>query len=218
MRILAIETSTNQGSVALLEQCELVHERSLPSELRTAQSLAPAIQASMFQADWQSNTVDLVAVTSGPGSFTGLRIAVTTAKTLAYATGAQLIALNTLAVLVEQLPEEVVDACAVMDAQRRQLFATRFKRGLDQRWNAVDASTRIVYPDGAAAHSKQMPLVELEPSPEFTLVAQASGAFTRKVEEPGDLPGALTEALEAGSSGRQALLDVRVEHGDRSSG
>jgi acetolactate synthase-1/2/3 large subunit len=88
----------------------------------------------------------------------------------------------------------------------------------NRRWHAVDASTRIVYPDGAAAHSQQMPLVELEPSPEFTLVAQASGAFTRKVEEPGDLPGALNAALEAVAAGRQALLDVRVEHGDRSSG
>lgn len=88
----------------------------------------------------------------------------------------------------------------------------------NRRWHAVDASTRIVYPEGAAARSKLMPLVELEPSPEFTRVAEASDAFARKIEEPEDLPGALTEALDAVAAGRQALLDVRVEHGDRSSG
>ena len=88
----------------------------------------------------------------------------------------------------------------------------------NRRWHAVDASTRIVYPEGAAAQAKLMPLVELEPSPEFTRVAEASDAFARKIEQPEDLPGALTEALEAVARGQQALLDVRVEHGDRSSG
>jgi len=88
----------------------------------------------------------------------------------------------------------------------------------NRRWHAVDASTRIVYPDGAAARSKLMPLVELEPTPEFTRVAEASDAFALKVEDPADLPGALRDALEAVEGGRQALLDVRVEHGDRSAG
>lgn len=86
------------------------------------------------------------------------------------------------------------------------------------RWHAVDASTRHVYPDGAAAHARLMPLVALEPSPEFTKVAEASDAFARKVVDPSELPGAITEALAAVAGGRQALLDVRVEHGDRSSG
>jgi acetolactate synthase-1/2/3 large subunit len=88
----------------------------------------------------------------------------------------------------------------------------------NRRWHAVDASTRFVYPDGASAHADVMPLVELSPSPEFTRVAEASNAFARKVEDPAELPDAIREALAAVASGRQALLDVRVEHGDRSSG
>ena len=88
----------------------------------------------------------------------------------------------------------------------------------NRRWHAVDASTRFVYPDGDSAHADPMPLVELEPSPEFTRVAEASNAFTRKVEDPAELPDAIREALAAVAGGRQALLDVRVEHGDRSSG
>jgi acetolactate synthase-1/2/3 large subunit len=88
----------------------------------------------------------------------------------------------------------------------------------NRRWHAVDASTRLVYPDGAAAHSALMPLVGLEPSPEFTKVAEASDAFALKVEDPAELPGALRAAFQAIAGGRQALLDVRVESGDRSSG
>jgi acetolactate synthase-1/2/3 large subunit len=88
----------------------------------------------------------------------------------------------------------------------------------NRRWHAVDASTRLVYPDGAAAGAPLMPLVALEPTPEFSKVAEASDAFARKVEDPAALPAAIRAALAAVAEGRQALLDVRVENGDRSSG
>jgi acetolactate synthase I/II/III large subunit len=83
------------------------------------------------------------------------------------------------------------------------------------RWQAVESATRVVYPDGAAAHAEEMPLVELQPSPEFTKVAEASDAWARRVDEPKDLPRAIDAALNAVAGGRQALLDVRMEHGVR---
>ena len=60
-----------------------------------------------------------------------------------------------------------------------------------------------------------MPLVELQPSPEFTKVAEASDGWARRVDEPADVPRLLDEALEVVAGGRQALLDVRMEHGVR---
>jgi acetolactate synthase-1/2/3 large subunit len=78
------------------------------------------------------------------------------------------------------------------------------------RWQAVEDATLGVYPDGVAAASETMPLVELAPSPDFSKVAEASGAFAQRVEEPRHLPGALNEALAALRAGRQALLDVRT--------
>ncbi len=63
-----------------------------------------------------------------------------------------------------------------------------------------------------------MPLVDLKPSPEFTKVAEASDAFARRVDDPAELKDALAEALAAVQSGRQALLDVRMERGERSKG
>lgn len=143
MRILAIETSTNDSSIALLDEHAVVHETALRGDQRTAQSLAPALDAAFQQFTWSPDSVDLVAVTHGPGSFTGLRIAVTTAKTFAYASGAQLVALNTLRALVEQLPPEVTDACAVMNAQRKQVFAARYRRVPGHPWT-VSAPCRIV--------------------------------------------------------------------------
>jgi acetolactate synthase-1/2/3 large subunit len=86
------------------------------------------------------------------------------------------------------------------------------------RWHAVDAATRGVYPDGLAAASPVMPLVELKPSPEFSRVAEASDAFARRIDEPRDLMPALEAALGAVESGQQALLDVRMELGFRAQG
>jgi acetolactate synthase-1/2/3 large subunit len=83
------------------------------------------------------------------------------------------------------------------------------------RWQAVESATRVVYPDGAAAHAAEMPLVELQPSPEFTKVAEASDAWAKRVDDPADLPRAIDAAMSAVAGGRQALLDVRMEHGVR---
>jgi acetolactate synthase-1/2/3 large subunit len=83
------------------------------------------------------------------------------------------------------------------------------------RWQAVDSAARAVYPDGLAAQADVMPLVELQPSPEFTKVAEASDAWAKRVDDPAELPRAIDAALTAVAGGRQALLDVRMEHGVR---
>jgi acetolactate synthase I/II/III large subunit len=83
------------------------------------------------------------------------------------------------------------------------------------RWQAVESATRVVYPKGLAAAAQPMPLVELQPTPEFTKVAEASDAWARRVDDPAEIPRALDAALEAVAGGRQALLDVRMEHGVR---
>ena len=83
----------------------------------------------------------------------------------------------------------------------------------NSRWYAVEAATRSVYPKGQAVAAKTMPLVELGPSPDFCKVAQASDAFTRRVEKPGDLRQAILDGLKAVANGQQALLDVRTAPG-----
>jgi tRNA threonylcarbamoyladenosine biosynthesis protein TsaB len=126
MRILAIETTDLRGSVALVEEQRVRDERRLEERGRSAQSLAPAIDAILRDADWHPRDVELVAVASGPGSFTGLRIGVTTAKAFAYAVGCPVVGINTLAAIAEQAGE--VQLWTVMNAERGELFAAEFAR------------------------------------------------------------------------------------------
>jgi tRNA threonylcarbamoyladenosine biosynthesis protein TsaB len=143
MKILALETSSLTGTVAVLEDGRLLGERPFSPDQRTAQSFAPAIQAQLEAVDWSTQDVQLVAVTNGPGSFTGLRVGVTAAKTFAYAVGAELVAVNTLQTIAHQAPPDIADLWAVLNAQRKELFVARFQRAEDGTRRET-ASTRIV--------------------------------------------------------------------------
>ena len=124
VRILALETSSRNSRIALLDGSALLREVELDRTQRTTQTLVPGIQQLMQDIGWTPRQLQLVAVTIGPGSFTGLRIGVTTAKTLAYAVGADVIGVNTLTAIAEQTDRRPV--WAVVDAQRKQLFAALF--------------------------------------------------------------------------------------------
>ena len=150
MRILALETSVTSGSVAVLDAERLLGETSLAPGQRTAQYLVPLLLSQLRKAGWRPRDVQLYAVTRGPGSFTGTRVGVTTAKTLAYAVGAGVMGVDTLEAIAVQafcddraFPHdpslcEKQTVCAVLDAQRRQLFSARFRRLPDGAVEAVE--------------------------------------------------------------------------------
>ena len=91
---LALETVATAGSVALLQGDTLHSERQLPPAARSARTLTAVIQDLWNVAG--KPKIQLIGVASGPGSFTGLRVGITTAKTLAFAWNAKLIGINTL--------------------------------------------------------------------------------------------------------------------------
>lgn len=131
MLVLAFDTSGYAGSVALLEGPQLLAEETLDRERRSAQTLAPAIARLLAGQKIDPSRIGLVATTVGPGSFTGLRVGVTTAKAFAYAAKAEVIGLSTLEVLADQTPTEWLAAepreiQAILDAQRKELFVGRF--------------------------------------------------------------------------------------------
>ncbi len=131
MRILALETTERSGSLAAATDGNLLAELSLEGTQRSAQSLAPAMIALLRQAGWRPGDVQLVAVSQGPGSFTGLRIGVTTAKVFAYAVGADILGIDTLDAIVAAAPDDVTKVSVVMDAQRGQVVARRYRRRSD---------------------------------------------------------------------------------------
>lgn len=99
---LAIETSGRHGSLALLDGDQLQREVALSEQQRTAASLFPVMEELLQAVRDSGEPLTKVSVASGPGSFTGLRIGVTVAKTLAYAMKCPLVAVDSLHVVGQQ--------------------------------------------------------------------------------------------------------------------
>ena len=127
MNVLALDTSTVRGSAALLHKGKPLVGVCLVPHLRAVQTLAPTIQALLKQQRWDASQVELIGVSVGPGSFTGLRLGVTTAKVLAWAAGAEVLGVDTLEAIAWGVPGTGTLHVA-MDAQRQEVFAATFQR------------------------------------------------------------------------------------------
>jgi tRNA threonylcarbamoyladenosine biosynthesis protein TsaB len=131
MLVLAFDTSGFSGSLALLDGPRMLGSAMLDADRRSAQTLAPAIVQLLADCGRKPDDVKLVATTIGPGSFTGLRVGVTTAKTFAYAVGAEVIGVSTLEAMAHGTTgdwlKDTSEVQAVIDALRRELFLGRFR-------------------------------------------------------------------------------------------
>lgn len=130
-RALAIETSSRVGSVALAEDGRVVAEEQFAHGLQHAAQIIPIIDRLCRAHGWTPPDLEHVYVSAGPGSFTGLRIGVTLAKTMALATGAKLVAVQTARVLAENAPAAARHLVIVLDAKRDQIFTARLERASD---------------------------------------------------------------------------------------
>jgi tRNA threonylcarbamoyladenosine biosynthesis protein TsaB len=134
VNILAIETTAVPGSVAVASDQTILGELRLPEFPRAAASLAPILRDLLQMVDWSPRDVDLVSVTVGPGQFTSVRIGVVTAKTFAYAVGAEVLGLNTFDVLAWQTPRIAEYLAVIGDAQRGQIVARAYTWTDDRGW------------------------------------------------------------------------------------
>jgi tRNA threonylcarbamoyladenosine biosynthesis protein TsaB len=141
VRTIALETTELAGSIAAFSDAKLLTEITLDPHGRSAKSIAPGLVRLWQTLEWRPTEVDLVALTVGPGSFTGLRVGVTTAKLLAYAAGAEVLGVDTLQTIAERAPAEVEAVSVAVDAQRGQVVSRCFRR---------DASGLMV-PEGPSA-------------------------------------------------------------------
>ncbi|WP_158545214.1 tRNA (adenosine(37)-N6)-threonylcarbamoyltransferase complex dimerization subunit type 1 TsaB [Bremerella cremea] len=143
MKTLAIDTSTRQASLALFQGDELLATEWLDTSLPTTQVITPTLKRLVDELGWKPVDLQLVVVAQGPGSFTGLRIGVMTAKTIAYVAGATTIGVNTLQAIATRCNEPVSSLHAIMDAQRNQFFHSHFVRNEYGKY-APSEDTRIV--------------------------------------------------------------------------
>ncbi len=129
-KFLLIETSGTVGRVGLAQGPALLAQRSLDVNHRHNRDLVPSIAAIMQDAGWKPGQVEGVIVSLGPGSYTGLRVGLMSAKALAYATGCPLIAVETLACVARQAPAEIGLLDVIADAQRGNLYVQTFVRDM----------------------------------------------------------------------------------------
>lgn len=129
-RVIGIETSGSVGSVAVCEDDTVVGERCFEKGMRHGKELITSIKAIFKELHWKPNNIELIAVSVGPGSYTGLRVGITCAKTLAYALNKPIIAVPTLDVLAENAPINSHFICPVLDAKRMRVYACIYKPSL----------------------------------------------------------------------------------------
>jgi tRNA threonylcarbamoyladenosine biosynthesis protein TsaB len=142
MLILGIETSGPRGGIAICRNAVCLAESELENAPpRHAQTLVIQIRDMFRRLDLRFEQLDAVAVSIGPGSFTGLRVGVVCAKTLAFATGCRLAAVDTLEVIAANSPPEVASVQVVADAQRGDLFAATYHRSSEVGWLREAAPT-----------------------------------------------------------------------------
>lgn len=128
MLALGIETGTWMGGVALVDDAAgVLMEQCIYSRSSHSERLLPAIEKIFAETGKRLEDCDCVCVSVGPGSFTGLRIGIATAKGLAYAAGKPVIGISTLEILARGLPFINVPLCPVIDARKKELFACLYE-------------------------------------------------------------------------------------------
>lgn len=136
MKILGLETSANVSSVALVDDDVLICEYTLNYKLTHSQTLMPMIEEVCKRCELELDSIDAVAVASGPGSFTGLRIGAATAKGLAHGLNKPIIPVSTLDALAYNVMYTDKLICPIMDARRNQVY-TALYQWEDETFNRI---------------------------------------------------------------------------------
>lgn len=127
MKLLAFDTSNQALSLAILEDEHLLAQTTLNIKKNHSITLMPAIDFLMNSLDMKPKDLDRIVVAQGPGSYTGLRIAVATAKTLAHTLKIELVGVSSLLALVPEQAEGLV--IPIVDARRNNVYAGFYQSG-----------------------------------------------------------------------------------------
>ena len=164
MRLLALETATLAGGAALLDDGRLVGESRLNIALTHSERLMAVIDRLLQDCGWEATSLGGLAVSIGPGSFTGLRVGAATAKGLALALEVPVAPVPTLDALAATLPFADAPVCPLLDARRNEVYCSLYRwtgAAMERLWDYLalppeTAAARldapvIVLGDGVAA-------------------------------------------------------------------
>lgn len=159
--ILNIETSTNVCSVALSQDGVCLYEDVNMEGPSHAQVLAGYVKNAVSFADSHAIPIDAIAISKGPGSYTGLRIGVSEAKGVAYGRDAKLLSVPTLKLLTvpillghEELPEDAL-LCPMIDARRMEVYCALYDRALNE---VVQTQALVIDSDSFKEHLDKQPI------------------------------------------------------------
>ena len=127
LRILAMDSSAPRGGAALLEGDRAVGRADFQGPEGHVVALPRAVAQLLAEAAWQPATLDLIAITLGPGSFSGLRIALGMAQGMALAHGTPLVGVSSLELLAMGVGEAAQPVAALLDARRGEVFAGLYR-------------------------------------------------------------------------------------------
>ena len=143
VRVLAFDTSTQVGSVSIIERDALVAEYTLNLGSTHSERLMPMVDRLLEDAGFALSGFDGLAVAVGPGSFTGLRIGISTAKGLALSAGLPIAPVPTLDALAATLPFASFPVCPILDAKKDEVYTSLYAwsgDGLERRWEYLAIS------------------------------------------------------------------------------
>ncbi|HMB94167.1 MAG TPA: tRNA (adenosine(37)-N6)-threonylcarbamoyltransferase complex dimerization subunit type 1 TsaB [Rhodothermales bacterium] len=148
--LLALETATDVCSVALMADGQILADLTLRRPRAHAESLVPMIQDALRYAGLTASALDAVAVSMGPGSYTGLRIGMSTAKGLAMAVDAKLMGVPSLeamaAAAVQRVaPGDVIGA--LFNSRRHEVYAAAFRRGAESTLEPLAGAEALLLDD-----------------------------------------------------------------------
>jgi len=138
VRLLAVETSTLAGGVALLDGDRVIGEYLLDVRLTHSERLMPAIDRLLGGAGWTPAVLEGLAVAVGPGSFTGLRIGLSAVKGLAWALSVSVAAVPTLDAMAASLPFAALPVCPVLGARKGEVYCSLYRwdgAGMCREWD-----------------------------------------------------------------------------------
>ena len=127
MRVLAVETSTLAGGVALLDGDRVVGETLVDVRATHSERLMATVDRALADAGWRIDDVAGIAVAIGPGSFTGLRIGLSTVKGLALALSVPVAAVPTLDAMAAGLPFAALPVCPVIESRKGEVYASLYR-------------------------------------------------------------------------------------------
>ncbi len=137
MIVLGVDSSATAASAAIVNDGKLVCEVFLDTGLTHSQTLLPMIESCIKMAGISVNDIDLIAVSNGPGSFTGIRIGIATVKGIAFTNNIPCVEVSTLESMAYNLPYFDGIICSVMDARCNQVYTSCFDNTPDCKVNRL---------------------------------------------------------------------------------